>query len=82
MVIPLRPTSNSEKMQTWQKSSMTCLRLLGQTPSSHQFVGQQLKPSEMVGVYLADLRRLTVPFGGATDHMLECAFMARLPDDN
>ena len=46
-----------------------------------QFVRWQLKPSETVDVYLADLRKLAVPFGGATDHILECAFLAGLPDD-
>ena len=46
-----------------------------------QFVGRRLKPSEMVDVYLADLRRLVVPFDGATDCILECAFLAGLPDN-
>ena len=46
-----------------------------------QFVGQRLKPGETVDVYLADLMRLAVPFGRAIDHILECAFMAWLPDD-
>ena len=32
-------------------------------------------------VYLADLRRLAVPFGGTTDRILECAFMPGLPND-
>ena len=31
------------------------------------FVGWWLKPSETVDIYLASLRRLVVPFGGATD---------------
>ena len=46
-----------------------------------QFVGWWLEPSETVDVYLADLRRLGVPFGRAIDHILECAFLAGLPDD-
>ena len=32
-------------------------------------------------IYLANLRRLAVPFGGATTHILKCAFMAGLPDN-
>ena len=32
-------------------------------------------------VYLADLRKLAVPFGGATDCILGCAFLAGLLDD-
>ena len=45
------------------------------------FVGRRLKPSETVDVYLADLRRLAVPFGKATDCILECVFLAGLTDD-
>ena len=32
-------------------------------------------------VYLADLRKLATPFGGAIDRILGCAFLAGLPDD-
>ena len=32
-------------------------------------------------IYLADLRKLAVPFDGATDCILGCAFLAGLPDD-
>ena len=46
-----------------------------------KFVRRLLKPSETVDIYLANLRRLAVPFGGATDRILECRFLARLPDD-
>ena len=46
-----------------------------------QFVRQRLELSETVDIYLADLRRLVVPFGGATDCIPECAFLAGLPDD-
>ena len=46
-----------------------------------QFVGRRLEPSEMVDVYLADLRRQEVPFGGATNRILECAFIAGFPED-
>ena len=46
-----------------------------------QFVKRQLEPSETVDVYLADLRRLVVPFDGAANCILECAFLAGLPND-
>ena len=46
-----------------------------------QFTEQRLEPGEMVDVYLADLRKLAAPFGGATDRILECTFLAGLPDD-
>ena len=35
----------------------------------------------MVDIYLSDLKRLAVTFGRATDHILECTFLAELPDD-
>ena len=45
-----------------------------------QFVGRRLQPGETVDVFLAELRRLTIPFGGLSDNMLACAFVAGLPD--
>ena len=45
-----------------------------------QFVGRRLQPGETVNVCLAELRRLAVPFGGLSDKMLACAFVAGLPD--
>ena len=45
-----------------------------------QFVGRRLQPGETVDVFLAELRRLAVPFGGLSDNMLACAFVAGLPD--
>ena len=45
-----------------------------------QFVGRRLQHGETVDVFLADMRRLAVPFGGLSDKMLACAFVAGLPD--
>ena len=45
-----------------------------------QFVGRRLHPGETVDVFLAELRRLAVPFGRLCDNMLSCAFVAGLPD--
>ena len=45
-----------------------------------QFVRRRLQPGETVDVFLAELRRLAVPFGGLSDKMLACAFVAGLPD--
>ena len=45
-----------------------------------QFVGRRLQPGETVDVFLAELRKLAVPFGGLSDKMLACAFVAGLPD--
>ena len=44
-----------------------------------QFVGRRLQPGETVDMFLAELRRLAVPFGGLSDRMLSCAFVAGLP---
>ena len=45
-----------------------------------QFVGRRLQPGERVDVFLAELRRLAVPFGGLSDKILACAFVAGLHD--
>lgn len=45
-----------------------------------QFVARRLQPGETVDVFLAELRRLAVPFGGLSDKALACAFVAGLPD--
>ena len=41
---------------------------------------RRLQPGETVDVFLAELRRLAVPFGGLIDKMLACAFVGGLPD--
>ena len=46
-----------------------------------QFIGRRLCPGETVDVYLADLRKLSVAFGGVSDRVLGCAFMEGLPED-
>jgi len=45
-----------------------------------QFVGRKLQSGESVDVFLAELRKLTVPFGGVSDRVLACAFVAGLPE--
>ena len=45
------------------------------------FTERRLELGETVDVYLADLRKLATPFGGVTDCILGCAFLAGLPDD-
>ena len=44
------------------------------------FVARRLQPGETVDVYLAELRRLAVSFGGLPEKALVCAFVAGLPD--
>ena len=43
-------------------------------------MGRRLQPGETVDVFLAELRRLAVPFRGLSGKMLACAFVAGLPD--
>ena len=45
-----------------------------------QFVGRRLQHRETLDVFLAELRRLAVPFGGLSDKMVACAFVVWLPD--
>lgn len=44
-----------------------------------QFAIQNLTPGKMVDVYLEELRKLTVLFGGIPDHELACAFLVNFP---
>ena len=45
-----------------------------------QFVERRLHHGESVDVYLAELRRLSVLFGGISNQGIACAFVRRLPD--
>jgi len=44
-----------------------------------QFFARKLQPGETVDVFMAELRKFTVPLGGLSDKMLSCAFVAGLP---
>lgn len=44
-----------------------------------QFAERRLRPGESVDVYLAELRKLSVLFGGMSDHGLSCGFVRWLP---
>lgn len=46
-----------------------------------QFIEWRHLPGETVDVYLADLRKLSVPFGGVNNRILACAFLECLPID-
>lgn len=45
-----------------------------------QFSTRRLGPGETVDVFLAELRRLAMHFGGVSEKALICAFVAGLPD--
>ena len=46
-----------------------------------QIISRQFHPTDFVDVYLANLRKLSVPFGGVNDKILSCAFLVGLPED-
>lgn len=62
------------------KSALTSAFAVDKFIAYEQFVGRRLRSEESVDVYLADLRRLAVLFGGIPDAGLSCAFVAGLPD--
>ena len=44
-----------------------------------EFMARKLHPEETVDVYLVELRRLSVPFGGISEKGLTCAFIVGIP---
>lgn len=54
---------------------------LDQYAAYETFVARRLRSNESADVYLADLRRLSVLFGGIPERALACAFVAGMPDD-
>ena len=70
-------TTNLGMMRTWNKSSMPWDRI----PHRMETVCRaKARTNETVDVYRADLRRLAVPFGGATDHALVSPKSLRLDE--
>ena len=57
-----------------------CCRFIYSIIVYEQFVGRRLHPGERIDVFLTELRRIAVPFGGLSDQMLACAFVLGLPD--
>lgn len=53
---------------------------LDQHAAYSAFIARQLRATESADVFLADLRRLAVLFGGVPERTLICAFIAGLPD--
>ncbi|KAK4315449.1 hypothetical protein Pmani_000020 [Petrolisthes manimaculis] len=62
------------------KAALTSAFAVDKFIAYEQFVDRKLRDGESVDVYLADLRRLAVLFGGIPDAGLSCAFVAGLPD--
>lgn len=90
-VIPLRLTggafavhqqlSESEKKDIKKvKEALYSAFSVDQFVAYESFTARRLKSGEAVDVYLADLRRLSLLFGGVSETALACAFVAGLPD--
>ena len=70
-----------EQMRSYEdiKRALISAFALDKFRASEQFVERKLQRGEAVDVYLAELRRMTSLFGGVSDEVLGCAFVAGLP---
>lgn len=62
------------------RSALYAAFALDQYAAYEAFCARRLKAGESADVYLADLRRLAMLFGGVSERTLTCAFIAGLPD--
>lgn len=90
MVIPLRLTKGAYAVYqqlgedpTMEQITQALYGAFGTDPfvAWRQFSERRLGPGETVDVYMADLKKLATPFGGASDRILACAFLSGLPDE-
>lgn len=90
-IIPLRLTGHAfavyQQLCKKDKDDLDAIKsaLIGafgidQFTAYDMFVGRHLGAGESVDVYLADLRKLASAFGGASERLLSCAFVAGLPE--
>ena len=89
-VIPLRLTGGAYAVYQqlgdepdWDEIKHSLYTAFGTDPfvAWQQFIYRRLHLRETVDVYLADLRKLSVPFSGVIDKILSCAFLVGLPED-
>lgn len=91
-VIPLRLTGGAFAVWSQFPASSRCSRTaikdalyavfaLGQFAAYDAFSRRQLQPGESADVFLANLRHLAQLFGGVSERVLACAFVAGLPDE-
>lgn len=62
------------------KSALFTAFALDSVSAWKEFTARKLRPGETVDVYLAELRRLAVLFGGISEKGLTCAFIAGMPE--
>lgn len=91
-VLPLRLTGGAfavwSQLSDSSRRSLTAVRdalyeafALDQYAAYDAFSTRRLRLGESADVFLADLRRLAVLFGGIPDRALACAFVAGLPEE-
>ena len=89
-VIPLRLTGGVYTVYLqlgdepdWDEIKHSLYTAFGTDPfvAWQQFISRQLHARETVDTYLADLRKLSVPFVGVNDKILRSAFLVGLPED-
>ena len=88
-VIPLRLTGGAYTVYQqlgdepdWDEIKHSLYMVFGTDPfvAWQHFINQRLHPRETVDVYLANLWKLSVPYGGV-NKILSCAFLVGLPED-
>ena len=88
-VIPLRLTRGAHTVYQqlrdkpdWDEIKHCLYTAFGTDPfvAWQQFICRRLHPRELVNVYLANLRKLSVPFV-VNDKILSCAFFIGLPEN-
>ena len=92
LVIPLRLTggafavyqqlSAEDKKSTYKiESALKSAFAADKFAAYDSFVNRKMKVNESADVYLADLKRLAVLFGGVSDDAMICAFVNGLPEN-
>jgi len=90
-VVPMRLTGGAyavyQQLSDEKRANFACIKealytafALNSVTAYKQFAARRLRPGETVDVFLAELRKLAVLFGGMPERGLICAFIAGLPE--